>query len=70
MNGTMNGTMTIDDEDDGDVYAQLMWIIFMSLVLLCGCCIGCYVCYRENQNTKRWSEWVKAKKMGVPTVIV
>jgi hypothetical protein len=63
----MNGTMT---DDDSDAYAQLIFIILMGLVLLCGCCFGSYVCYKETQNTKRWSDWVKAKKRGDPTVLV
>ena len=65
-NTTMNGL----DENDMSTYGQLMWIIVMGLVLLCACCFGSYVCYKDDQNTKRWSNWVKAKKRGDPTVLV
>ena len=61
---------TITGADDGEAFEQLMLIVLMGLVLLCGCCYGAIVCYKENQNTERWSNWVKAKKRGDPTVLV
>jgi len=66
-NSSIGTNFTSFQEDDRD-WSQLMYIIALGAVLVCGCCVGFYVFYLERQNTKRYVKWVFAKKNGYPMV--
>jgi hypothetical protein len=61
-NTTLND---IDVEDDPDI-GQLMIMIMFGSVIVCACCIGIYLCYKENKQSQEWRKWVMRKKRGDP----
>jgi hypothetical protein len=43
---------------------DIIWVAVLFGTVLCGCFLVCYVCYRENKETREWATWVKSKKFG------
>ena len=68
-NETFYNTTLFSDEEDPDM-GQLVLPIIMGLVIVCACCIGACVCYKNNKETKEWAAWVRAKKRGDPMTLV
>jgi len=54
-----------NDESESDFpIEEILWVIILLGTVVSGCCLGCYVCYKENKQTQEWANWVRFKKNG------
>ena len=41
---------------------DLVYIILLGTVLVCACCLGAVVCWKESKRTENYVNWVRMKK--------
>jgi hypothetical protein len=49
---------------------EIMWIIFLGIIIIIACCCGCYLCFVENNHNKKYIADCKARKRGDRHVLV
>jgi hypothetical protein len=61
MNASIINTTIPPIYNDPEI-EDLIYIILLGSVVVCACCIGAVVCWKESKHTAEYVKWVRMKK--------